>query len=103
MSGECIEVEIEAITGEAGDAARNQEVSQGMDDQVRRVLRAGAEIQHGQQLGARIDGQPQPQHLCGAAQPGSQFVQLKMREPEGAEAALVQALSVLASTSQKGS
>jgi hypothetical protein len=72
MSGECIEVEIEAITGEEGDAARNQEVSQGMDDQVRRVLRAGAEIQHGQQLGARIDGQPQPQHLCGAAQPGSQ-------------------------------
>ena len=94
---------IEAVTGEERNAPRGQDLSQGMNDHVRRVLRAGAQIQHGQQLGARIDGQPQPQHLCGAAQPGSQFVQLKMREPEGAEAALVQALSVLASTSQKGS
>jgi hypothetical protein len=49
-----------------------QEGSQGMNDQVRRVWRAGAEIQHGQKLGARIAGHPQPQHLWSAAQPGAQ-------------------------------
>ena len=84
MSGESIEAEIEAITGEEGDATTNQEVSQAMDDHVRRVLRAGAEIKHGHNLGARIDGQPQPQHLFGAAQPGSQFVQWHVWELEGA-------------------
>jgi hypothetical protein len=35
------EVQIEAITGEKREAARNQEVLQGMDDHVRRVLYAG--------------------------------------------------------------
>ena len=37
-----------------------------------------------------------------AAQPGAQFVQLEVREPEIAEAALVQGLRVLASTRQPG-
>jgi hypothetical protein len=50
-----------------------------------------------------IDGQPEPEHVCGAAQPGAQFVQLEVREPEMAEGALVQGLCVLASASQKGS
>jgi len=42
-------------------------------------------------------------HLCGATQPGAQFIHLQMREPEGAERALVQRLSLLKSTGQKGS
>ena len=29
-----------------------------------------------------IDGQPEPEHVCGAAQPGAQFVQLEVRESE---------------------
>jgi hypothetical protein len=29
-----------------------------------------------------VDGQPQPEHVWGAAQPGAQFVQLQVREPE---------------------
>ncbi len=37
-------------------------------------------------------------HLCGAAQSGAQFVKLLVWELEIAEAALVQALSVPAST-----
>jgi hypothetical protein len=36
-------------------------------------------------------------HLLVAAQPGAQFVQLYVREPEVAEGALVQDLSVLES------
>jgi hypothetical protein len=63
------EVPIEAITGEERDAASSQEQSQGVDDPMRRVLRAGAEIEHGQKLGAGVDGQPQkdaPGYSCGA-------------------------------------
>ena len=67
------------------------------------VLDAGTEMEHGHKLRERIDGQPEPDHLCGAAQPGSQFVQLKMWEPEVAEGALVQGLCILASASQPGS
>ncbi len=98
-----VEVQIEAITGKKREAARNQEVLQGMDDHVRRILCAGAEIKHKKDLRERIDGQPEPDHLCGAAQPGSQFVQLEMWEPEVAEGALMQGLCVLASASQPGS
>ena len=61
-----------------------------MDDPMRRVLRAGAQIQHGQNLGARIDGQPEPEHLCGAAQPCANFVQLQVRDVQVAEAALME-------------
>jgi len=67
VSRESIKVEIEAIAGEERDAARSQEQSQGVDDPMRRVLRAGAEIEHGQKLGAGVDGQPQPEHLGTAA------------------------------------
>ncbi len=63
-------------------------------------LCSGAELKHRQNLGEGIDRQPE--HLLGAAEPGAQFIQLQMREPEDAESALVQRLSVLASTSQPG-
>jgi len=102
MSREGIEVEIEPVTGEEREAARSQELSQGVDEQVRHVLRAGTQMEHRQNLGARVDGQPEPQHLAGTAQPCAQFVQLEVREPEMAEGALVQGLCVLASASQKG-
>jgi hypothetical protein len=67
---------------------------------VCRILCAGAEMEHGKNLREGIDGQPQPEHVCGAAQPGAQFVQLQVREPQMAEGALVQGLCVLASASQ---
>ena len=41
-------------------------------------------------------------HLGGAAQPGSQFIQLQMREVQMEEEALVQGVRVFASTGQKG-
>jgi hypothetical protein len=73
-----------------------------VDEQVRRMLCAGTQMQHGQNLGARIDGQPQPEHLGGAAQPGAQFVELQMRNVQVAEAALMEDLSVLACPSEPG-
>jgi len=60
-------------------------------------LGAGAELKHRKNLGEGIDGQPEPEDLVGAAQPGSEFVQLEMRDVETAEAALVKGLSVFPS------
>ncbi len=67
MGREGIEVQIEAITGEERQTARGQDLSQGVDDRMRCVLRAWAQMEHGQKLCARVDGQPEPQHLFGAA------------------------------------
>src|SRR5215467_14390510 len=64
------------------------------------VLCAWTELEDGKNLRERIDGQPQPQHLGGAAQPGSNFVQLEVWDLEGAEAALMEGLSMLAGASE---
>ncbi len=68
-----------------------------MNDGVRHVLCAGTQMEDGNKLREGVDGQPQPEHLLVAAQPGAQFIQLQVREPEMAEGALVQALCVLES------
>ena len=60
------------------------------------MLRARTQREYRQHLRARIDGQPYPQHLRGAAQPRAQFVQLQVRESQMVEGPLVQRLSVLA-------
>jgi len=78
----------------SGRQKGDQEALQGVDDHVRRMLCAGAEMEYRKNLRERIDGQPEPDHLCGAAQPGSQLIQLEMWEPEVAEGALVQGLCV---------
>jgi len=41
-----------------------------------------------------IDGQPEPEHLGGAAQPGAQFIQVEVGDLQGVEVVLVQGLSV---------
>ena len=102
MGCQSIEVEVQAIAGEKGETAKGQHLSQGVDEQVGHMLRARTQLEHGKKLGARVDGQPQPEHLFGTAQPGSEFVQLQVREVQMAEEALVQRLSVLASASQPG-
>jgi hypothetical protein len=75
-------------------------LSERVDEDMRHVLRAGADLKHGQNLGERINGQPEPEHLCGAAQPGAQLVQLEMREVQMAEEALVQGVRVPACPSE---
>ena len=73
-----------------------------MNEPVRRVLRSWAELKHRKNLGEGINGQPQPQDLIGAAEPGAQFVQLEVRELEMAKGPLVQGVCVLASSGQPG-
>ena len=71
-------------------------MSERVDEQMRHVLRAGTQLKDGKKLGARVNGQPEPEHLSGTAQPGAQFIQLQMREPEMTEKAFVQGLCMLA-------
>ena len=79
-----------------------QDLSQGMDDVMGHVLCSGTELKHRKNLREGINGQPEPEHLCGAAQPGAQFIQLQVREVQMAEEALMQDLRVLTSTRQPG-
>ncbi len=74
-----------------------------MDNRRCHVLRARTELEDGKKLGARVDGQPEPEHLCGAAEPRAQFVQLQVREVEMAEGALVQGMCMFPCACQKGS
>jgi len=78
-----------------------QELSQGMDNRMSHGLRAQTQMEHGKNLGAGIDGEPEPEDLLGITQPRAEFVQLEMREVQGAEAVLVQGLRVLTSTGQQ--
>jgi hypothetical protein len=79
MSGQRVEVEIEAIAGEDRQAARSQVPSQGVDNGMSHGLRARIELEHGQNLRARINDQTQPEHVSGATQSGSNFVQLQVQ------------------------
>ena len=74
MGREGIKVEIEAITGEEWEATRSEDLSQGVDQQVCHLLGTGTQMEHGQKLRARVDGQPEPQHLCVGAEPCAQLV-----------------------------
>jgi hypothetical protein len=57
-----------------------------------------AELKHGKQLREGIDGQPKPEDLVGAPQPGAQLIQLEVGDLQGVEVVLVQRLCVFAST-----
>ncbi len=69
---------------------------QGVNNHMRHVLRARTQVEDRNGLCQGVDGQPQPQHLRGAAEPCSQFIQLQVRELEVEERVLMQRLSVLA-------
>ena len=68
-----------------------------------RVLRARAQMEHRQKLRAGVDDEPEPRHVLATPEPRSQFIQLEMREPEGAERVLVQRLGMFLSASEIGS
>ena len=59
-------------------------------------------MEHGKNFRARVDGQPEPEHLFGTAEAGAQFVQLEVREVEMEEEALVQSVRVCTCTSEPG-
>src|SRR5205807_8320920 len=65
----------------AFDTAGSQDLSQGMDEQMYHVLRAGTQMEHRKNLHEGVDGQPE--HMCGTAHQAAQFVQLEVRELQG--------------------
>ncbi len=76
MSGEGVEVGMEAITGEEGQAARSQLLAQAVDEQLSHSVGARTELQHWNAFGKWIDGHPEPQDLGVAAQPRAEFIEL---------------------------
>jgi hypothetical protein len=81
----------------SGRQKGGQALSERVDEEMSHVLCSRTELKHRQNLRQGIDGQPEPEHLSGTAEPRPQFIQLEMREPEGAEEALMQGLCVLES------
>ncbi len=79
-----------------------QALSESVDEQMCHVLCAGTQIEDGKKFGARVDGQPEPAYLSGAAQAGAQFIQLQMRDLELTKEAFVHGLCMLACASEKG-
>jgi hypothetical protein len=77
-----------------------QELSQAMHEAMGHVVCARTQREHGKQLAARINGEPEPQDLLGAAQSGAEFVQLQVRKVKVAEAVLMQGLCMVSSASQ---
>ena len=59
-------------------------------------------MQDGKSFRTGIAGQPEPQDLCGAAQPGAPFVQLDIRQLELTEKMRVQAVRVLPCAGRPG-
>jgi hypothetical protein len=47
MGGEGREVQVSTITGEEREAAGSQELPQRVNDQMRHILRAGTQMEHG--------------------------------------------------------
>ena len=97
MSRDGIEVQIEAITREERDAERRVGSAAGSEEPGAPYVGCADEDEStGRIARARIDGQPQPEHLGGVAQSGSQFVQLQVREVQVAEGVLMEEFRVLA-------
>jgi hypothetical protein len=65
-------------------------------------LGSRAQVQHRDDLGQRIEGQPEPQGVRPIAEPTPQFVKLELREMEPSEEAVVQRRAVRAGPRQPG-
>jgi hypothetical protein len=77
-----------------------QELSQAMHEAMGQVVGAPTQREHGKQLAAGVDDQPEP--LFGAAQPAAQLVELQVPQMELKEEAPVQAMPMLTCTAEPG-
>ena len=62
------------------------------------ILGPRSQVQHRDDLGERIDYHPQPEDMCAAAQPTPQFIELKMREGEIVQEAVVECYAMFSGT-----
>src|SRR5262249_993538 len=63
---------------------------------------ARSQMQHRDDFTDRIDGHPEPEYLSTVAEPGTQFIELDVRQVQALENAVVEHGSVLPSSSQPG-
>ena len=77
MSCERVEIGIETIAGEEGQAARSQLLAQPVDDEMGHLVGSRTQLKHRNTLGERIDSYPEPEHLCVTTQARPQFIQLQ--------------------------
>ena len=83
--GECVEIQVEAITGAGGDAPRRQGQCHRVDQGVRQGLSAWPDAQGGYELGLRGKGCPDPRRVGLVAQGGLQRIELQMAAGQVAE------------------
>ena len=65
-----------------------------VDESVGRSLRTRTEMEHRNDFGDRVNGEPQPQALSSAAQSSADLIQLHMRQMQGTKGAVVQCSTV---------
>jgi hypothetical protein len=73
-----------------------------MHEAMGQVVGAPTPREHGKQLAAGVDDQPEPEPLFGAAQPAAQLVELQVPQMELKEEAPVQAMPMLTCTAEPG-
>ncbi len=89
MGGQRVEIGVDPIAGEDWQTPRSQEGLQTVDQQVRHVVGARAQLEHRNAFGERIKGHSEPQHLRVAPQARAHLIQLDVRNPQVTEGALV--------------
>ncbi len=97
-----VEVEVQPVAGEDRETAWSPAMTKLVDDSTRRILRAGATLQHGDEFGQRVDHDPQPEHVRALPQARAEFVEQELRELEVAQPAVVQCRTVLTGPAEPG-
>jgi hypothetical protein len=90
MGTQRVEVQIQAVAGEDRQASRSEALLEVVDDHVGHSLRTRTQMEHWNDFGDRVNGEPQPQAMSSTAQPSADLIQLHMRQMEGAKGAIVQ-------------
>jgi hypothetical protein len=100
MRGQGIEVVVQPVATQDGQAAARQPPVQLVSHHMGGVLRPRAEMEHRDDLPQLLDRQPEPQRVGPTAQPRPQFVELDVGEVKVAEEAVMQGRAVSAGPCQ---
>ncbi len=74
VSGERIEIQLQASAGKYGQAIRSQYFYEGVYDRMSHGLSARSDFQYGDNLGAGVDREPNPECVGARTGLGAQFI-----------------------------
>ena len=80
-----VKVQLQAVAGENGQAIWSQHFHESMHDGMGHRLSARPNFEYGNDFGASIDGEPDPESVSALAGPGAQFIQLDVPELQAVE------------------